>query len=238
MDDYAAYYRRVKSGLETAVDEQATAEIYPDPKEHCDICRWRDRCDKRRRVDDHLSLVAGITKVHIDELKRHGVDTTAGLAALPVPLPWKPARGAAHSYQRVREQARIQLEGREAGAVLHELFPVTPGFGLASLPEPSVGDVFFDLEGDPFAGEGGLEYLFGYAFTDGDGNAGYTADWALSREEEKAHFRAVRRFRHGPTGAASRSAYLSFRALRTCGAEASDGPICQPRRGNRLPSAQ
>src|ERR1022692_953731 len=188
MDDYAAYYRRVKNGLKIAIDEQATAEIYPDPKEHCDICRWQYRCDKRRRVDDHLSLVAGITKVHIDELKRHGVATTASLAALPVPLLWKPARGAAHSYQRVREQARIQVEGREAGAVLHELFQVTPGFGLASLPGPSAGDVFFDLEGDPCAGEGGLEYLFGYAYTDSDGNIGYTAAWALSRDEEKHIF--------------------------------------------------
>lgn len=188
MDDFAAYYRRVKSGLETAIDEQATAEIYPDPKEHCDICRWRDRCDKRRRVDDHLSLVAGITKVHIDELKRHGVETTASLAAMPVPLSWKPARGAVHSYERVREQARIQIAGRKAGTVLHELLPVIPGFGLARLPEPSAGDVFFDLEGDPFADEGGLEYLFGYAFTDGDGNAAYMADWAFSREEEKHIF--------------------------------------------------
>jgi predicted RecB family nuclease len=79
MDDYRAYYRRVQSGLEAAIGEHAAGEIYPDPKEHCEICRWQDRCDKRRRADDNLSLVAGITKVHIDELKRHGVETTAAL---------------------------------------------------------------------------------------------------------------------------------------------------------------
>ena len=188
MDDYLAYYRRVRGSLETAIGESEASEIYPDPKEHCDICRWQDRCDNRRRADDHLSLVAGITKVHIDELKRHGVETTAALAAMPFPLTWKPARGVAQSYNRVREQARIQVEGREAGTVLHELLPVTPGFGLASLPEPSAGDIFFDLEGDPFAGEGGLEYLFGYAFTDAEGNAAYRADWSFSREEEKQAF--------------------------------------------------
>lgn len=188
MDDYAAYYRRVKRGLQAAVADRVRVAIYPDPKQHCDICRWQDRCDKRRRADDHLSLVAGITKVHIDELKRHGVDTTASLAALPAPLPWKPARGAVHSYERVREQARIQVKGREAGAVLHELLPVVPGFGLASLPEPSAGDIFFDVEGDPFVGEGGLEYLFGYAYADRTGKSGYTADWALTREDEKRTF--------------------------------------------------
>ena len=113
MDDYLAYYRRVRKGLETAIGAEAAAEIYPDPKEHCDTCRWQDRCDKRRRDDDHLSLVAGITKVNIDELKRHGVDTVAALAAMTLPMTWKPSRGAAQSYHRVREQARIQIESRK-----------------------------------------------------------------------------------------------------------------------------
>jgi len=39
MDDYAAYYRRVKRSLEKAAHEQATVKIYPDPKKHYDICR-------------------------------------------------------------------------------------------------------------------------------------------------------------------------------------------------------
>ncbi len=71
---------------------------------------------------------------------------------------------------------------------MHELLPVNPGFGLACLPEPSPGDVFFDLEGDPFVGEGGLEYLFGYAYREPDGSLAYNADWALSREAEKSAF--------------------------------------------------
>ncbi len=203
MDDYLAYYRRVQSGLETAIGAEAAGEIYPDPKEHCETCRWQDRCDRRRRADDHLSLVAGITKVNIDELKRHGIDTVAALAAMTSPMPWKPTRGAAQSYNRVREQARIQIEGRKAGTVLYELLPVVSGFGLASLPAPTAGDIFFDLEGDPFAGEGGFEYLFGYAFADGDGNAAYTADWAFSREDERQIFErfmdfVMERLKHYP----------------------------------------
>ncbi|MBY5482098.1 TM0106 family RecB-like putative nuclease [Rhizobium leguminosarum] len=188
MDDFAAYYRRVRAGLARAIDEYGGPAIYPDPKTHCDICRWQDRCDQRRRADDHLSFVAGISKVQIDELKRQGIETVASLATAPLPLAWKPTRGAAYSYERIREQARIQVEGRAAAAMLHELLPVVPGFGLASLPTPSSGDIFFDLEGDPFAGEGGLEYLFGYSFAATDGTASYTCDWAFSREDEKANF--------------------------------------------------
>lgn len=188
MDEYAAYYRRVRHALESAIAPGGSDDTYPEPKEHCDICRWRVRCDERRRADDHLSLVAGITKVQINELAAHGIATLADLAVMPIPLAWKPTRGSAQAYERVREQARIQLAGRQVGTIQHELLAVVAGFGLSTLPEPSSGDVFLDLEGDPFAGEDGLEYLLGYAYTDADGNAVNVADWALTREEEKQVF--------------------------------------------------
>lgn len=188
MDDYAAYYRRVRQAMESAVGTGETMHAYPDPKEHCEVCRWREYCDERRRTDDHLSLVAGITKTQIDELVSRGITTLAGLAAMPLPLTWKPTRGSTHAYERVREQARLQQAGRQAAAVVHELLPVTAGFGLSTLPAPSAGDVFLDLEGDPFAGEGGLEYMFGYTYTDVEGKRVYVADWALSREEERQIF--------------------------------------------------
>ncbi|WP_348631447.1 TM0106 family RecB-like putative nuclease [Mesorhizobium sp. M4B.F.Ca.ET.019.03.1.1] len=49
-------------------------------------------------------------------------------------------------------------------------------------------DIFFDLEGDPFVGDGGLEYLFGYAFKDAEGVLTYVADWCLTPADEKAAF--------------------------------------------------
>jgi len=188
MDDYAAYYRRVRHALESAIIPGGAADIYPEPKEHCDVCRWRARCDDRRREDDHLSLVAGIAKTQISELATQGVTTLAGLAVMPLPLRWKPTRGSQQAYERIGHQARLQLAGREAGAVLHELLPVSDGFGLTTLPEPSAGDIFLDLEGDPFAGEGGLEYLFGYSYAGGDGQPVNVADWALTRDAEKEIF--------------------------------------------------
>jgi predicted RecB family nuclease len=187
MDDYGAYYRRVRESLASSVLKRGAAP-YPEPCAHCDICRWQEQCDARRRADDHLSLVAGATKVQIEELKRQAVETVAALAETPLPLAWKPSRGASASYVRIREQARIQVEGRAAGKVVHELLQPQPGVGLARLPAPSPGDVFFDLEGDPFVGEAGIEYLFGYAFECADGSPAYVADWAFTRAEEKAAF--------------------------------------------------
>ena len=64
------------------------------------------------------------------------------------------------------------VEARDSGRSANSsCCPVETGFGLALLPEPSDGDVFLDLEGDPFVGEHGLEYLFGYPFQDADGSA-------------------------------------------------------------------
>ncbi|WFU23650.1 TM0106 family RecB-like putative nuclease [Bradyrhizobium sp. CB1717] len=188
ISDYAAYYRHVRASLERAVSDGETASAYPEPIGHCEICRWRRHCDEQRRADDHMSLVAGISKSQIGELERRGIDTTAALARMPIPLAWRPDRGAAKSFEKVRDQARIQVEGRNARKVLYEALPPTPGFGLARLPEPSPGDIFFDFEGDPFVGDGGLEFLFGYLFADEQGGETYVGDWASNRQQERAAF--------------------------------------------------
>jgi uncharacterized protein len=185
---FAAYYRRAKRGFEQFVNGGPEPATYPEPNPHCDLCAWRVPCDQRRRRDDHLCLVAGITKIQINEFRGRRVSTLAALAQVPLPLSWKPDRGVAASYVRVREQARIQLEGRVARTVLYETLPVEAGLGLSALPAPSPGDVFFDLEGDPFVDDGGLEYLFGYAFLDAAGAVEYRGYWAVSREEERSAF--------------------------------------------------
>jgi uncharacterized protein len=54
----------------------------------------------------------------------------AALAALPIPFQWRPDRGIAPSYEKVREQARLQVEGRRAGQLLHEVLPLVAEIGL------------------------------------------------------------------------------------------------------------
>ena len=82
---------------------QAEAEpTYPDPNEHCEVCGWRAACERRRREDDHLCLVAGISKLQINELTDRGFRTMKALAAMPLPLDWKPDRGSRGLYPRPR----------------------------------------------------------------------------------------------------------------------------------------
>ena len=188
MSAYAAYFRKIKSGLERDLAASVIEPTYPDPKEHCSVCRWRIQCDTRRRDDDHLSLVAGITKVQIAELNRHHVLTTASLAEMPVPLAWKPERGGVASYERIREQARLQVATKTAGKPKFEVLPVVAGLGLTRLPAPSPGDIFLDIEGDPFVGESGQEFLFGYILGGDDSTDSYHGEWALTREDERRAF--------------------------------------------------
>src|SRR5262249_37812184 len=116
VDEFLAYYRLVRRRLEAACDDQSgDGSTYPDPVLHCDICRWWPACARRRRDDDHLSLVAGITRLQTRELEGRAVKTLAALASVPLPLAWKPARGSAEGFVRAREQARVQRDGRDAG---------------------------------------------------------------------------------------------------------------------------
>jgi len=188
--EYAAYFRYVKGRLSRAVAQNGDGiATYPEPVAHCDVCRWFRECDAKRRGDDHLSLVAGIRRQTREQLVAWDTETMAKLAVLPVPLKERPQHGSREAIERVREQARVQVTGRTEKKLVHEpLLPVAEGMGFCRLPEPSVDDVFVDLEGDPFVGESGLQYLFGFAFRKADGGLSYEKRWALNREEEKRGF--------------------------------------------------
>lgn len=166
LSDYHAYYRWTKSEFTAALargePRYPPETTYPEPVERCATCNWSSGCDKRRRTDDHPSLVAGITRSQRAALDGIGVATVAALAKLPFPLAKAPPRASADALERTREQARLQVASRDAGKIVYELLPeLEPDLGLGALPEPSPGDLFFDIEGDPFAFDAGIEYLFG-----------------------------------------------------------------------------
>lgn len=187
--DFAAYYRYVKARLEKATERMGgNPPTYPEPNPHCSVCRWWLECDTQWRKDDHLSLVAGISKLQRKQLQTWETVTVEQLAKFPLPLQQRPEHGSKDGYVRVREQARVQVAGRNHARPIHELLEVFDDRGLSRLPEPSPGDVFFDLEGDPFVGLGGREYLFGVATEDEGGKTTYESRWGTTPEEEKQAF--------------------------------------------------
>lgn len=198
--DYLSYYRAAKARFEAFVKHDGEHLEYPEPVEHCGVCSYWKRCEDQRRADDHLSLVAGITARQRDRLRLARVSSVTELGALD---PSRRIDGISRdALTRVREQARLQVAGRGEARPRYELLlDVEEGFGLDRLPTPKPGDLFLDLEGDPFVRGTGLDYLFGllelgevvddFVPRSEPGAPRYHAFWAKNLAEEKRGFERV-----------------------------------------------
>ncbi len=119
VDDYMAYYRSARDRfLATLADDDAARPTRPRPPTRsrsstATSAAGRPSASTRRREDDHLSLVAGITGAAAAGADRPRRPDARG-ARRPRRCRWSrrsPTSATARS-PRVREQARIQLEGR------------------------------------------------------------------------------------------------------------------------------
>jgi uncharacterized protein len=225
VEDYAAYYRSVRARFLSRLADETDA--YPAPVPHCGLCVWKTRCEAQREADDHLSLVANITRQQTARLNDAGILTLRSLAAAAPEA--KPPKMQAKTFGNLRRQARLQEQQRlaiargDADPYKYELLesgireivigesaslvngvpengvpqsgvhqsdgapenaakktPVWKPRGFYLLPEPSPGDVFFDMEGDPYYDIGtGLEYLFGAHTPEGE----FHAFWGCDRSD-------------------------------------------------------
>jgi uncharacterized protein len=197
VGDYMAYYRVARRRFEekaaTAVPAYPPIATYPEPVEHCEVCRWDEECTARRRKDDDLSLVAWLASRQRQALKARGISTRRGLAGLTLPLVPPLDDTRPETLDRAYRQARIQVEGEDAQRTLYELIDpsrlkdgtLEPCRGLLALPEPRPGDLFFDIEGDPYALDDGVDYLFGVlepGLRDADDKPTFHAFWARDAE--------------------------------------------------------
>jgi predicted RecB family nuclease len=189
--EFGAYYRQTKNNFE-AIMAGPALETYPDTVEHCGICRWWSVCDKKRHEDDHLSLVAGIRSLQIDELHKQKIDTLKKFAVATKIN--KPERGNKETFLRKQEQAKVQLDGRIKDQLTYKLLTIEAGRGLNRLPEPNEGNIYFDIEGDAFYPDGGLEYLLGFACYENKETPTYQKIWSTNRNEEKKAFMAFMEF--------------------------------------------
>jgi predicted RecB family nuclease len=186
---YIAYFRNIKTDFISAY--KVADKTYPEPNEHCNVCSWFPVCDDRRHADDNLCLVAGSTGHQRKILTERGVTSVAGLAQLILPVSPRIDRIGEAALLRIREQARLQAQGKKEGRLIYELIaPVPLETGLAALPTPSQGDMFLDLEGYPYASELGLEYLIGLVTPPAKEGEGlpYIPLWSFDRAEEKKSF--------------------------------------------------
>jgi predicted RecB family nuclease len=184
LERYGALHRRVAARVERLALAGAR-ETYPEPASHCGICRFASECDQRRRADDHLSLVAHARREQRRRLVDIDVTTVLELAGAPAGL--DVGKLGEEAFDVLRHQAGLQVIARTEQRPTHRHLEPQHARGYARLPEPSRGDVFFDLEGDPYVGEGGIEYLWGWWTAD----RGYECVWAHDPAAEQA---ALERF--------------------------------------------
>ncbi len=159
-------------------------------KQNCDICEYPELCKKDRLAKDDLVQVANITQSQIARLATSGITTMRALSIAGDSQ--RPNKMTEETYNKVRLQAKAQIEAIDTGSPVHYLLPDS---AIQYLPPRAPLDIFFDFEGFPYYTErGGLEYLFGnYDWGTGI-NEGHPRDdlftefWAHDRAEEKIAF--------------------------------------------------
>jgi predicted RecB family nuclease len=186
-EDYFHYYLALKSKF---LAEQVTFDInaMPDPADSKNYGIWSQHAEKILHAKDHLSLVANITRSQIKKLNAADIATSKQLSQLSVYY----IKGISRdSLKKIKAQADIQLKSSISQALHFEiLIPAVrhAKVGLALLPPHSKLDVFFDMEGYPLD-NGGLEYLWGCSYLDGN-NILYKDFWAHNRDKEKIAFKS------------------------------------------------
>ena len=130
------------------------------PREACVQCKFAVLCDTGRHRDRDVSMIQGIRSLTREHLVDAGLTTIDSVAsAQPTD---RPDLISTDTFENLRKQSALQVEGERQGKILYEV--AEPNV-LTGLPARSSEDIWFDMEGDPYApGPAGLEYMFGFAF--------------------------------------------------------------------------
>lgn len=189
LSEVLSYFRKAKERFDAFIALDPATPPYPLPVSHCARCGWQPHCSQRWRADDHLSQVAFIRMEQVKKLERAGVPTMTALAQQPDGLS-VPNMGD-ETVNRLIHQARLQVAAQvDQPPPWKALPPPEPGLGLSMLPKPSKGDVFYDIEGHPYAIPGGLEYLHGLG-TIKRGAFTFEEHWAHDVSEERRAFERI-----------------------------------------------
>lgn len=151
---------------------------------------WEPFIQERLEKKRDLTLVANLRQSQRSKLRAAGITTIDNLADWPEAEPVAGLDPA--MLARLRDQARIQIatEAQNDGRPAYTVRAIEQqARGLAMLPAPHEGDIWFDMEGfpDPISGEK-LEYLFGACYRDEQGDPQFMPWWAHNPKEEKQAF--------------------------------------------------
>jgi predicted RecB family nuclease len=175
------YFQRLKDEFLRTLDDGSLDSVEPEPCAKCPTCDWKEHCEARWHDSRHLSLVARINASQRKRLRNQGINSIDALASAP---PQPPDSIHGRIYERLRQQAILQCSDKQPAYVF--IHPDKGGIGFCDLPDPSSGDLFYDIEADPLIKaqaledlsltlRDGLEYLHGICYR-GDGGGDGSRD--------------------------------------------------------------
>lgn len=176
--DFFHYYLYNKKRFEDHVRNLPTASE-PEPCKHCNFCNWKEHCSQHWEQNNHLSLIANIQRSQIKKLNKANIYTVEELASTTQSHGLNP-----DTFERLQSQAKLQTYKAKTNKDKYEIISYEKDKGLERIPAPNEGDLFFDIEGDPFYPDG-LEYLLGLYIHK---NKNFKTFWGHCHEEEKESF--------------------------------------------------
>ena len=186
IKDFIYYYKALRKRFLEFQDSFSPDDHY-QPERSRSYGKWEGHAKEQIIASDSLMQVANISKNQAKNLAQVNITTMKGLAESQITSVPKISD---HVFERLKKQAQTQLKsiGKETPyweAKDHSLY-AEQNKGLFLLPPPSKNDVYFDIEGYPIM-DGGLEYLWGNSYFEGDKLA-FKDFWAHNRKEEQKAF--------------------------------------------------
>ena len=197
VEEFSPYWRRLRHQLGVLLAAESSVATRPKPCETCEYCEFQRHCDVQWRDEDSVAFVAGSRAGERDALEAADVVTIAQLARRE-----EPVEGLREEkLERLTRQAALQVVSRESPSDPPAFEPVEAsedpvyGHGFELLPEPDVGDVFFDFEGDPFwTPKHDLIFLAGLWYRDDTGTWVYDGRWAHELDEQQDMIKSLIEF--------------------------------------------
>ena len=184
--EYIDLFNHSKKEFIKFLSNTSKEKIYPEKCSYCNLCDWKDECDKTWENDNYINLVAGSNKSQIEKLKKNKIRTVEQLSKTK--LTAIDLKINAESFKKIQLQAQLQEEKRNTGEDKIVILDSDFGKGFYKLPKPDDGDVFFDIEGYPRM-DRPFEYLHGLYYKD-KGKLKFKDLWAknYNKESEKNIF--------------------------------------------------
>ena len=183
VQDFIYYCAHIQKRFECFI-QNLPEKSSPEPCNHCQLCQWKDVCAKEWEEKDHLSLVANMRRSQADKLRKAGIQTVKNLAEISKNCKIKGLNQ--ETLLRLQSQAFLQTQKARTGKPIYKTLDSPAGRGFSRLPKPNEGDLFFDIEGDPFY-PNRLEYLLGI-YCPANKKAPLKQFWGHNHQEERKSF--------------------------------------------------